>query len=64
MRTHRLPAPCFGDMEDLTEVTAYVLESYRWRPVSVGGFPHRATKDIIYGSYLIPEGATVIANHW
>ena len=51
-------------MDDLTEVTAYVLETFRWRPVSVGGFPHRATKDIHYGQYVIPEGAIVLANHW
>lgn len=51
-------------MEDLNEVTAFMLESYRWRPVSMGGFPHRATKDIHYGQYVIPEGAIVIANHW
>lgn len=56
--------PSFSDMEDLTEVSAYVLESYRWRTVSIGGFPHRATKDIHYGQYVIPEGAIVIANHW
>lgn len=56
--------PSFGDMEELTEVTAFVQESYRWRPVSAGGFPHRATRDITYGGYVIPAGATVIANHW
>lgn len=51
-------------MEELTEVQAFIQESYRWRPVSVGGFPHRASQDILYGKYLIPAGATVIANHW
>lgn len=56
--------PSFGDMEELTEVTAFIQESYRWRPVSAGGFPHRATRDITYGGYVIPAGATVIANHW
>jgi len=56
--------PSFGDAAELTEVTAFVQETYRWRPVSVGGFPHRATKDIHYGPYIIPEGATVIGNHW
>ncbi|PAV20692.1 cytochrome P450 [Pyrrhoderma noxium] len=56
--------PSFGDMDLLTLVTAFYLETFRWRPVSVGGFAHRATKDIIYGSFRIPEGATVIPNHW
>lgn len=50
-------------MDDLTEVTAFVLESYRWRPVSMG-FPHRATKDIIWGQYCIPKGATVLGSQW
>ncbi|KAG1788973.1 uncharacterized protein HD556DRAFT_1447446 [Suillus plorans] len=35
-----------------------------WRPVTLGGFAHRATKDIIWNNYLIPAGATVIGNHW
>ena len=59
-----LIVPSFGDMEELTEITAFVQESYRWRPVSIGGFPHRATRDIVYGGYVIPAGATVIGNHW
>lgn len=61
---NQILVPSFGDMEELTEVTAFVQESYRWRPVSAGGFPHRATRDITYGGYVIPAGATVIANHW
>jgi len=60
--TERMPT--IEDMEALTEVTAFVQETYRWRPVSVGGFPHRATKDIQYGAYVIPEGAIVVGNHW
>lgn len=32
-----LTVPVFDDMDDLTEVTAFILESYRWRPVSAGG---------------------------
>lgn len=27
---------------------AFVHESYRWRPVSSGGFVHRADEDIVY----------------
>ncbi|KAG2052182.1 cytochrome P450 [Suillus hirtellus] len=34
------------------------------RPVSLGGFAHHATKDIIWKNYLIPAGVTVIGNHW
>lgn len=56
--------PTFSDQEMLPQVTAFMLESLRWRPVSLGGFAHRATKDIIWKNYIIPEGATVVGNHW
>ncbi|KAG1809041.1 cytochrome P450 [Suillus variegatus] len=56
--------PTFGDQEMLPQATAFMLESLRWRPVSLGGFAHRAIKDIIWKNYLIPAGATVIGNHW
>jgi len=56
--------PSFGDQDMLPQVTAFMLESYRWRPVTVGGIAHRATKDIIWENYLIPKGAAVIGNHW
>ncbi|KAG1817859.1 cytochrome P450 [Suillus variegatus] len=56
--------PTFADQEMLPQVTAFMLESLRWRPVSLGGFAHRATKDIIWKNYLVPAGATVIGNHW
>ncbi|KAG0696776.1 cytochrome P450 [Suillus ampliporus] len=60
----RARLPTFGDQDMLPQVTAFMLESLRWRPVSIGGFAHRATKDIIWKNYLIPAGATVIGNHW
>ncbi|KAG2126118.1 cytochrome P450 [Suillus cothurnatus] len=60
----RTRLPTFDDQEMLPQVTAFMLESMRWRPVSLGGFAHRATKDIIWNNYLIPAGATVIGNHW
>ncbi|KAG0696780.1 cytochrome P450 [Suillus ampliporus] len=60
----RARLPTFGDQEMLPQVTAFMLESLRWRPVAIGGFAHRAIKDIIWKSYLIPAGATVIGNHW
>ncbi|KAG2140708.1 cytochrome P450 [Suillus cothurnatus] len=43
---------------------AFMLESLRWRPVTLGGFEHRATRDIIWNNCLIPAGTTVIGNHW
>ncbi|KAG1908889.1 cytochrome P450 [Suillus fuscotomentosus] len=60
----RTRLPTFADQEMLPQVTAFILESLRWRPVSIGGFAHRATKDMIWRDYLIPAGATVIGNHW
>ncbi|KAJ7627632.1 cytochrome P450 [Mycena polygramma] len=56
--------PTFQDEANLVQVTAFYLESYRWRPVSAGGFAHRATKDIIWNGYVIPAGASVYGNHW
>ncbi|KAG1849245.1 cytochrome P450 [Suillus subluteus] len=60
----RTRLPTFDDQEILPQVTAFMLESMRWRPVSLGGVPHCATKDIIWNNYLIPAGAIVIGNHW
>ncbi|KAF8632721.1 hypothetical protein AX15_001718 [Amanita polypyramis BW_CC] len=56
--------PTLADMNVLPRTHAYVLESFRWRPVTAGGFPHRATKEIIWKNYRIPKGATVIGNVW
>ncbi|KAG9310288.1 cytochrome P450 [Chiua virens] len=56
--------PVFADQEMLPQLVAFTLECCRWRPVVVGGLPHRATKDIIWRGYVIPKGATVIGNHW
>jgi len=56
--------PTFEDEDMLPEVTAFVLEVYRWRPVSAGGFSHKAMKDIVWKNYVIPAGAEIIGNHW
>ncbi|KAG7439842.1 cytochrome P450 [Guyanagaster necrorhizus] len=56
--------PTLEDRDQLTEVTAFVLETYRWRPISITGVPHRASKDIIWNGYVIPKGSIVIPNHW
>ncbi|GLB36895.1 putative cytochrome p450 [Lyophyllum shimeji] len=48
----------------LNELHAFVLETFRWRPVTAGGFAHKATKDVIWKDYVIPKGATVIGNVW
>ncbi|KAJ3991791.1 cytochrome P450 [Lentinula boryana] len=56
--------PVFSDQDSLPQTMSFVHESFRWRPVTAGGFPHRATKDIIWQNYLIPKGSTVIGNVW
>ncbi|KAG6814894.1 hypothetical protein H0H93_013390, partial [Arthromyces matolae] len=48
----------------MPQLQAFVLETFRWRPVTAGGFPHKATRDIIWKEYVIPKGATVIGNVW
>ncbi|KAI0078962.1 cytochrome P450 [Panus rudis PR-1116 ss-1] len=56
--------PSFEDQSALTRVTAFVHEAHRWRTITPGAFAHRATKDIFWRDYVIPEGAIVIGNHW
>jgi len=80
----KFTAPTFADEDDLPQLQAFLLETYRWAPVATTGicslpsshvlpilksiigpaFPHRATKDIVWQNYVIPKGATVIANIW
>ncbi|KAI0319946.1 cytochrome P450 [Amylostereum chailletii] len=56
--------PTFSDFDALPLLRAFVLETLRWRPISAAGIQHRATQDIVYGEYVIPKGAVVVANHW
>jgi len=56
--------PTFADQDMLPQLNAFMLETFRWRPVTAGGFAHKATKDIIYKGYVIPKGATVMGNVW
>jgi len=56
--------PTYRDVEGMHELQAFVLETFRWRPVSAGGFAHKATRDVVWNDYVIPKGATVIGNPW
>ncbi|KAG2035975.1 cytochrome P450 [Suillus americanus] len=58
--------PTFNDSSSLPQLHAFLLEALRWRPIVRIGFPHRATKDILWVSqgYCIPKGATVYGCHW
>lgn len=57
-------APTFKDSSSLPQLHAFVLETLRWKPVIRIGFPHRASKDVFWRGYCIPEGATVYGCHW
>ncbi|KAG1809606.1 cytochrome P450 [Suillus subaureus] len=57
-------APTFKDSSSLPQLYAFLWEALRWRPVIPIGFPHHATRDIIWQGYRIPEGATVYGCHW
>ncbi|KAG1778790.1 cytochrome P450 [Suillus placidus] len=57
-------APTFNDSSLLPQLHAFLLEALRWRPIVRIGFPHRATKDILWRGYCIPKGATVYGCHW
>ncbi|KAJ3538450.1 hypothetical protein NMY22_g5158 [Coprinellus aureogranulatus] len=61
-RTLRLPR--FEDEAQLPLLTAAVMESQRWAPVTPIGIPHRTTADDVYKGYFIPAGSVVIANQW
>jgi cytochrome P450 len=41
-------APTLMDQDKLPQTMAWVLEILRWRPVTAGGFPHKATRDILW----------------
>ncbi|KIY70581.1 cytochrome P450 [Cylindrobasidium torrendii FP15055 ss-10] len=57
-------APTFAERDALPLVTAFVMEVCRWRPVGGSGFAHRASRDVIWNNFCIPEGAIVTGNHW
>jgi cytochrome P450 len=56
--------PSFEDKPRLPILMAFIQEVMRWRPISPAGMPHASLKDDEYMGYHIPQGATVVANHW
>lgn len=40
--------PKLMDQDELPQTMAWVLETFRWRPVTAGGLLHKSTKDIIW----------------
>ncbi|EIN14252.1 cytochrome P450 [Punctularia strigosozonata HHB-11173 SS5] len=57
-------APNFEDEDALPQVTAFMLEVYRWRPTSIIGFAHRVRSDIRWRDFLIPADSTILGSHW
>ncbi|KAH7925365.1 cytochrome P450 [Leucogyrophana mollusca] len=60
--TDRLPT--FDDRDSLPFVEAVIRETLRWHPVLPLGLAHATTNSDVFGGYIIPKGATVIANAW
>jgi cytochrome P450 len=57
--------PSFDDLDkDLPLLKAFIAETFRWRPVSAGGFQHRVENDIAFKDYVLPAGTTITGNHW
>jgi len=56
--------PTLMDQDRLPQTMAWVLETFRWRPVTAGGLAHKSTKDIIWNGCVIPAGATIFGNTW
>ncbi|KAI5889190.1 cytochrome P450 [Schizophyllum commune H4-8] len=50
------------DAEHLPYLNAVIQETHRFHTVTPLAIPHRATKDLHYKGYLIPEGATIFGN--
>ncbi|TEB35419.1 cytochrome P450 [Coprinellus micaceus] len=48
----------------LPYLQAILKEVLRFAPVGNLALPHRLTEDDVYRGYLIPKGATIIANVW
>lgn len=56
--------PTFDDISNLPYVNAFLMEVMRWRPLVPLGIPHSVTQDNEYMGYHIPNGATILPNHW
>ena len=56
--------PEFEDIPNLPTVRAVIREVLRWRPVTVGGFPHQLTKDDEYEGLSFKKGTIFHRNQW
>ncbi|CAE6477386.1 unnamed protein product [Rhizoctonia solani] len=56
--------PEFQDRDSLPYIGALVMEVLRWHPVLPLAIAHVATEDIVYRTYIIPKGTTILPNIW
>ncbi|KIK62406.1 hypothetical protein GYMLUDRAFT_164416 [Collybiopsis luxurians FD-317 M1] len=60
--TSRLPF--FTDRPQLPYIEAVLREVYRWNPMGPIAEPHLVMAEDVYRDWVLPKGATVIANSW
>ena len=60
--TDRLPT--FADRKNLPYIDGIVKEAWRWNPVGPMGLAHKSEEDIVYGEFVIPEGAYLLPSLW
>ena len=56
--------PNFDDLPNLPYTRSFIEEVLRWRPLTPAGVAHSLTRDDEYCGFVIPRGASVVANHW
>ena len=56
--------PVSTDRDKLPYLVATMKEAHRWHPVAPMGIAHASTAEDTCNGYLIPKGATLLANVW
>jgi len=56
--------PTMSDKNSLPYLSAVLMETLRWHPVTPTGLPHRLTQDDVYNGYHIPAGTLIMVNLW
>ncbi|EJT98961.1 cytochrome P450 [Dacryopinax primogenitus] len=56
--------PSVKDLDDLPYCGAIVQEILRWQPPTPFALPHALDRDEEFQGYILPKGATIMANVW
>lgn len=56
--------PTYDDIPHLPLLRACIKETFRFYPVTAGGFPHKSTQDDVYQGYFIEKGTIVHPVQW